>query len=121
MTKSECQSYIASTFGGVEEYPFANDPATCVFRHPGNRKWFAVLMQIPKAKLGLGEEGQISILNVKCDQRMIGSFRLEEGIYPAYHMNKSHWLTVVLNGTVAEEKLKFLLAMSYELTKGKRK
>jgi len=46
---------------------------------------------------------------------------LEEGIYPAYHMSKAHWVTVILDGTVAEDILKFLLEMSYDLTKGRKK
>ena len=46
-----------------------------------------------------------------------GSFREEAGMFPAYHMNKAHWLTIALDGSAEEEKLKFLLDMSYELTK----
>ena len=44
-------------------------------------------------------------------------FRQENGIFPAYHMSKAHWLTVALDGTVKEDKLKFLTDMSYDLTK----
>ncbi len=49
--------------------------------------------------------------------RPIGSFRMEPGIFPGWHMNKAHWLTVTLDGTVDDEKIKFLVDMSYELTK----
>ena len=59
----------------------------------------------------------ISVVNVKCDPRLIGSFREEPGVFPAYYMNKAHWLTIALDGSAEEEKLKFLLDMSYELTK----
>ena len=59
----------------------------------------------------------ISVVNVKCDPRLIGSFREEPGIFPAYHMNKAHWLTIALDGSVDAETMKFLLDMSYELTK----
>lgn len=110
-------SYIEETYGIAGEYPFAKD-AACVFRHGSNRKWFAVIMEIPKEKMGLPGGGDIQVVNVKCDTRLIGSFREEKGIYPAYHMSKAHWLTVALDGTVEEEKIKFLLDMSYELTKG---
>ena len=113
-------TYIEETYGVKGEYPFARDRETCVFRHSSNRKWFAVFMEIPKEKLGLSG-GKIRVLNVKCDTRLIGSFRQESGIYPAYHMSKAHWLTVVLDGTVDADKLKFLIDMSYELTKGCRK
>ena len=62
-------------------------------------------------------EGEISVVNLKCDTRLIGSFREEPGIFPGWHMNKAHWLTVALDGTVDDEKIKFLVDMSYELTK----
>lgn len=119
MDRSLLQNYIAETYGVTGECLFAKDPATCVFRHERNRKWFAVIMELPKGKLGLQGEEYICIVNLKCDPRLIGSFRLEQGIFPAYHMSKAHWLTVSLDGTVAEDKIKFLLEMSYGLTKGK--
>ena len=114
MNRGDLERYITENYGAAGERLFAKDPATCVFRHQSNRKWFAVIMEIPKQKLGLREEGNVCVVNLKCDVRMIGSFRFEPGIYPAYHMNKSHWLTVSLEGT--QEHLKFLLDMSYQLT-----
>ena len=117
----ELHAYIEETYGILGEHPFARDAATCVFRHESNRKWFAVIMEIPREKLGLSGEGNIRVVNVKCDPRLIGSFRQEAGIFPAYHMSKAHWLTVVLDGTVEKDKLKLLLDMSYDLTKGIRR
>ena len=52
------------------------------------------------------------------DPRLIGAFREEPGIFPGYHMNKDHWLTVALDGTVGEEKIRFLTELSHSLTKG---
>ena len=109
--------YIETVYGVAGEYPFAKDAATCVFRHSSNRKWFGVIMEIPEKKLGLPGQENIRVLNVKCDTRLIGAFRQEKGIFPAYHMSKAHWLTLALNGTVEEDTIKFLLDMSYDLTK----
>lgn len=92
-------------------------PTFQVFRHLNNRKWFAVIMDIPRKNLGLAEAGDVSVVNLKCDPRLIGSFREEPGIFPGWHMNKAHWRSVVLDGTVADDKLKFLLDMSYDLTR----
>ena len=75
---------------------FAKCPYFLVFRHSGNRKWFAVIMDIPRKNLGLTDEGEIRVVNLKCDTRLIGSFRMEPGIFPGWHMNKSHWLSVAL-------------------------
>lgn len=121
MDRHELQTYIEETYGVAGEYPFAKDPATCVFRHWGNQKWFAMIMEISKEKLELDRGGIIPVVNLKCDSRLIGSLREEKGIFPAYHMSKDHWLTVDLDCSVDDDKLKFLLDMSYELTKeGKR-
>lgn len=117
MDRKDLQAYIEETYGVGGEYLFAKYPEFQVFRHSNSRKWFVVIMEVPKEKLGLSG-GNIQVVNVKCDTRLIGSFRQENGIFPAYHMSKAHWLTVALDGTVADDKIKFLIDMSYDLTKG---
>ncbi len=117
MNRAELERYILEIYSTQGEHPWADTPANTVFRHRHNRKWFAIVMDIPRGKLGLHGEGILSVVNVKCDMRLIGSFREAPGIFPAYHMSKAHWLTVALDGSAAEETLKFLLDMSYELTK----
>lgn len=117
MNREDFEKYIEEFYGISGEYPFARDLETCVFRHRHNRKWFAIIMQIPLSRVETTGQGNVWVVNLKCDVRLIGSFRQEKGIYPAYHMSKAHWLTVALDGTVAEEKLKYLLDMSYDLTK----
>ena len=67
--------------------------------------------------LGLTGGGEIQVVNLKCDTRLIDSFREEPGIFPGWHMNKAHWLSVALDGSVDDEKIRFLVDMSYELTK----
>lgn len=117
MTRQELAVYLTDTYGITGEYLFARYPNFQVFRHGGNRKWFAVLMDIPGKNLGLPGNGEISVVNLKCDTRLIGAFRMEPGIFPGWHMNKAHWLSVALDGSVDEEKLRFLVDMSHELTK----
>ena len=117
MTRLELDAYLTDTYSAIGENLFARYPSFLVFRHSGNKKWFAVIMDIPRKNLGLTEEGEISVVNLKCDTRLIGFFREEPGIFPGWHMNKDHWLSVALDGTVDDEKIKFLVDLSYELTK----
>ena len=117
MKREELTAYLADTYSADGEHLFTKYPSFLVFRHSGSRKWFAVIMDIPRKNLNLPGEGDISVANLKCDTRLIGSFREEPGIFPGWHMNKAHWLSVALDGTVEDEKLKFLVDMSYELTK----
>ena len=114
MNRTELENYISETFSATGEQLFAK---LRVFRHLGSRKWFAVIMDIPRKNLGLSGDGEISVVNLKCDPILIGSFRGEPGIFPAWHMNKAHWLSVSLDGTTSDDSLMFLLDMSYELTK----
>ena len=116
MNRQELAAYLTDTYSVEGEQLFARYPSFQVFRHNGNRKWFAVIMDIPRKNLKLPGDGEISVGNLKCDARLIGSFREEPGIFPGWHMNKAHWLSVALDGTVEDEKIKFLVDMSYELT-----
>ena len=117
MTRAELAAYLTDSYSAEGERLFARYPSFQVFRHHRNKKWFAVTMDIPRKNLGLSGEGEISVGNLKCDTRLIGSFREEAGIFPGWHMNKAHWLSVALDGSAEDEKIKFLVDMSYELTK----
>ena len=117
MTRAELTVYLTDAYSTTGEHLFAKHPSFLVFRHYGNRKWFAVIMDIPRKNLKLPGEGEISVVNLKCDTRLIGSFREEPGIFPGWHMNKAHWISVALEAGVEDEKIRFLVDMSYELTK----
>ena len=121
MNRQELEAYITQIYGAEAEYPWLSYPEYAVFRHSGNQKWFAVAMNIPKEKLGLREDGMIDVLNVKCNPILIGSLRSDAGFFPAYHMNKTNWITVALDGTMNADRIKWLLDMSYDLTAPKRR
>lgn len=120
MTRQELFAHIADTYGITPDYPFEEDFVTAVFRHTGNRKWFAIAMRIPRAKLGLTGEGHVDVVNLKVSPEMIPSLLQERGVFPAYHMNKSHWVTAALDGTASDEMVAFLVGVSFDLTASKR-
>ena len=74
-----------------------------------------------EAKAILEGDGYIDLVNVKCDPEVIYSFHSESGMFPAYHMNKRHWITAALDGSADDDKIKWLLDISYDLTGIKRK
>ena len=121
MIRTDLEAYIESTSGISPDHPFARYPDISVYRHIGNRKWFAVQMTVPKTTLRIKEDSMIDIVNVKCDPEVLRLFHHQPGIYPAYHMNRNHWLTVTLDGRVGDSTIEFLLGISYDLTKGKKK
>ena len=120
MTSDELRIYILDSYGLEADHPFPMDDDSCVYRHADNRKWFALTMNIPYRTLGIGRSGNVDILNIKCDPILIGSFRAKQGFYPAYHMNKEKWLTVLLDGSAKTNDIKALVYMSYRLTASKR-
>ena len=113
MTRIEFERCIFDTYGVEPDYPFPGDNTSAVFRHASNRKWFALVMNIPACRLGLPTDTRIDIVNMKCDPVLIGSFRGLPGLFPAYHMNKESWITAVLDGSAPNETVKTLLDMSY--------
>ena len=121
MTRQDLFAHIADTYGITPDYPFEEDFVTAVFRHTGNRKWFAIAMRIPRGKLGLRGEGHVDVVNLKVSPEMIPSLTQEPGIFPAYHMNKSHWVTAALDGTASDEMAEFLTEVSFTLTAKKTK
>lgn len=121
MNRESIPSYLAETYGAEPDFPWESNSNTMVFRHRENEKWFAVVLEVSKEKIGLKEAGTIDLLNVKCDPLMIGSMQQEPGVYPAYHMNKSHWLSIALDGSAEESIIKLLIDISFDLTVPKRK
>ena len=119
MNREELEAYILNHYSAQPDYPWADMPRAAVFRHAGNRKWFALLMEVPRDKLGLPGTEKLDIVNFKCDPILIASLRGEAGIFPAYHMNKSSWITAALDGSVPVETIELLLDVSYELTRPK--
>lgn len=99
--------------------PWPKYPEHIVLRHTDNRKWFGLVMNIPKCKLGLDGPDSIDVLNVKTDPVVIGGFINQHGIMPAYHMNKASWVSILLDGSVPMHDIEFLLNVSFELTKKK--
>lgn len=72
-------------------------------------------MSVEKSKLGLDGDDIVDILDVKCDPEMTGMIIQTYGFLPGYHMNKNHWITILLDGSVSEAKTLDFLDMSYDL------
>ena len=118
MTRREFEAMVLEAYGVCADYPFEEDFETGVFRH-GSGKWFAIAMRVSERKIGHGGDSVVDIVNLKCAPEVIESIAgVEAGVYPAYHMNKVHWLTVALE-ECDEGMLEWLLGISYDLTRKK--
>ena len=118
MTRGEFEELVFDTYGVRADYPFEDDLETGVFRH-GSGKWFALAMMVKGNKLGKKTDSTLEVVNLKCAPEVIESLiGVEPGIYRAYHMNKTHWLSAVLS-ECDRDTLLWLLGISYELTHGR--
>ncbi len=116
MNRLELKQFIFEKYCVEPDYPWIKSPNFEVFRHYNNQKWFALIMDIPRNKIGLQGDKKLDVVNFKCDPVLIGSLLSEPGIFPAYHMNKEKWITVALDGTVSDDIIKMLLDISYDAT-----
>lgn len=88
-----------------------------VFRHSGNEKWFGLIMNIDRRLLERSaEEELVDVLNLKADESKIEVLCRIRGIYPAYHMNHSKWISVILDGTLSDGDIMDLIDESFRLT-----
>ena len=120
MTKQELLEYCLNTYGTSPDYPFDDWMESAVLRHADNRKWYAIVMRVSRSKFGFDSDEVVDVVNLKLPTEMFGSFGSEDGVYPAYHMNKLHWISVLLPDA-PDDVVQFLVNVSFEATKDKRK
>lgn len=122
MSRKTVEAYIKSQYGVEPDFPFEDDPVSAVFRHKDNRKWFALIMNVSRNRLGLEGEGSVDCMNLKTGDPVLHDILVhEKGIMPSYHMNKQHWITVLLDGTVKDKKVFELIDVSYCATMSRKK
>ena len=114
--------YIKKKYKTSPEYLWKRYPEYAVFRHADNNKWFALQAAVPGDKLGIDRDEPVQIINVKVDDIFFRDMLInQEGIIPAYHMNKQHWITVLLDGSVKQEQVFDLIDASYMATASAKK
>ena len=122
MNRSQTEAFIHENFAGIiQDYPWEETPEYTVFRHGDNHKWFALAASAKYQTLGADKPGNVDFINLKCDPDLAEEAITHPGILPAYHMNKRHWITILLDGSCDENELKNLIALSYQLAMSKRR
>ncbi|MBQ8928487.1 MAG: MmcQ/YjbR family DNA-binding protein [Oscillospiraceae bacterium] len=121
MLLHEYLAYVRDTFGAIPEYLWARSPDSFALRHTDSRKWFACGMRVSGTVLHLDTPEVRDIVDLKADPMTIGSVRCEPGVLPGYHMNKAHWITVLLDGTADDALIRALTEDSFRITRAKTK
>jgi len=110
LNRNEIISHCLTYKDAYEDYPFGEEMA--VIRHSGNKKTFAFIY----------ERGGKLFINLKCEPLRADFLRqVYTAVTPGFHMNKTHWNTVALDGSIPDEELFSMVKHSYELIKPKDK
>lgn len=113
MTEKEDIVQLCLAYNGVyQDFPFEKNTNYCVIRHMDNKKIFALIFE---------KDNKIWV-NLKCEP-MVGDLLRQsyESVVPAYHMNKEHWISVILDGILDNEQIETFVDNSYQLTRPKKK
>ena len=103
MNETEAKEYLASMPGARLDYPFG--PDTAVYR-AANDKLFALI----------AEGSQPLRISLKCDPNLAELLRDKyESVLPGYHLNKRHWITVLVKGQLTDDDIRDLARHSFEL------
>lgn len=116
ITRESIFGYVKSKYSTKPENIFSEFPRYCVLRHRHNDKWYGLIMNVPKDKLGIQESGEIDIMDVKIEPELLGSLLKKEGFHRAYHMNKENWITIDLSSNVTAKEVEEMIDNSYKLT-----
>lgn len=140
---------VLNKWGEGVDHPFSKWPSYGSFRNADTQKWYGLVMNIPRSKLKSKEQSvdeaapksrqvqkgsaansasagnigktdpEIEVLNVKVAPSRLNDFLEEPGIYPAYHMNKKSWVSIILDGTVPDERIMGMLEVSRRFSTSK--
>ena len=114
---NEIINYIKNKYGDELEFLWEKSPKTAVVRRKNSNKWYAVILTLSKRKLNLDSDELIEIINLHNSPEEIEKLIDNKRYFPAYHMNKKHWCTIYLDGTVELKEIYKLIDISYELAK----
>lgn len=114
--------YVKEKYKSDPEYLWRRYPDYIVFRHEDNRRWFGIIMDIPRSRLGLPGNDWVDILNVKLDDPMHADILVQQpGYFRGYHIARGNWISVLLDGTVPFEEICGMIDAGYLATASKQK
>ena len=105
------------TYGDELEFLWERFPNNAIFRRKDTGKWYGALLVLSRRKLGLASDDLVDILDLRIKSGEIETLVDKEKFFPGYHMNKKHWFTVCLDGSVPMEEIFRRIDDSYLLAK----
>ena len=109
--------YCVEKYSTNPEYLWEKFPNNAIFRRKDNKKWYAAILTVRKDKLGFIESDEIEVIDLRCNN--IENTVDNKNFFPGYHMNKKHWITIILDGTVTLDIIENMVDKSFELAQKK--
>ena len=111
---------IFTKYGDKPEFLWEKFQGFGVFRNPDSGKWYGLISNINANKIDKNRNEEIEILNIKADENEIPKLHKIKGFYPAYHMNKKSWITIILDNSVKDEAIIGLIEKSHIYTENNK-
>ncbi len=112
--------HVLEVYGDETEYLWPDTPDNGIWRRKDTNKWYGAILTVEWKRLGIDSDRKIEILNLKAKPEDIEKLLERDSIFPAWHMNKKHWFTVILDNSIPNEELYTLIEESRRLV-GKKK
>lgn len=107
--------YVRETYGDELEFLWPSSPDNAIWRRKDNKKWYGVLLTIPRCKLGIDSLEVVEVVDLRAEPKELEELVDRELYFPGWHMNKKHWYTIILDGSVPNDELLRRIDQSYAL------
>lgn len=109
--------YVCEKYGDELEFLWQKFPDNAVWRRNDTAKWYGALMTVSARKLGIESDENIEIIDLRISPEDMKKTIDNKKYYPGYHMNKKHWYTICLDGSVSTEEICRRIDESFLLAK----
>lgn len=92
--------YVKTKFDRELEFLWEKFDDNAIWRRGDNNKWFGVLLKVSKRKLEYNSDELVEIIDLRVEPNLIDELVDNEKYFKGYHMNKKHWITICLDGSV---------------------
>ena len=104
---------IIKKYGDYPEFLWEKFDGSGIFRNQKTKKWYAAILDVDRSRLQNNKKGAIEVINLKLEPDLVLKLIKMKGFYPAYHMNKKYWISIILDESVDDDKIIKLIDKSY--------
>ncbi len=108
-------NYAKEKYNDDVEYLWKKFPDNAVCRRKDNKKWYFAILTVGKDKLGFKSKEKVEVIDLRASTEEIEKIVDNKKYFNGYHMNKKHWLTIILDGSVPIDEIYERIDISYNL------